>query len=371
MVDIILESFRALILCLLLVWLWKRGKDSFSQTTRGWNLILTGFSLLLFGSLLDISDNFEQLNWLVILGDTEVESFLEKFVGSLGGFLLLAIGLGIWIPKIQDLSNEIEKRQLIQSELQEYKNYLEDLVNQKTINLIRAKEVAERANEAKSVFLTNMSHELRTPLNAILGFSQLLELDSKGMNDEQRTNITEIYDAGSHLLTLINEVLDLSKIESGQIEISLQETYLDDIIAECHSLLKQKILAQNLTVTDSLSGNGYKVLADPVRLKQVLLNILSNAVKYNEVDGKITLSGEITNNQMLRISITDTGDGLTEADLEQLFTPFTRLNTRDNIEGTGIGLAISKKLIENMNGQMGIESEKGTGSTFWFELKIA
>lgn len=371
MVDIILEILRALILSILLLWLWKKGKESFSQTTAGWNFILFGFSLLLFGSILDITDNFESLNWLIVVGDTETESFLEKFVGSLGGFLMLAIGLTIWIPKIQNLSIEILNRKRIQSELQKHQEHLEVLVKEKTIDLIHAKEAAEEANKAKSDFLSRMSHELRTPMNAILGFGQMLQMDADRLNETQRDNVKEILDAGSHLLNLIDEVLDLAKIESGKMEISMNEILVDDLLQGCVTLIRSQAEARQLEIIDHVSGKGHTVLADFTRLKQALLNILSNAVKYNREHGRISLNSETVDKHRIRISVTDTGKGLTEDDIAQLFTSFERLNAKSNIEGTGIGLVITKRLVELMGGTIGVESTPGEGCTFWIELELS
>ena len=237
--------------------------------------------------------------------------------------------------------------------------------------LIAAHDEANRANLAKSEFLSHMSHELRTPMNAILGFAQLLQMADEELNETQQDNVQEIIDAGNHLMYLINDVLDLSKIESGRLEISMEDVSLNDVLEQSIALVSSQAEAHNVEIIDLVNTEGCMVLADFTRLKQVLINLLSNAIKYGHDHSQITLDCKIMNNQYLRLYVKDAGDGLTEEEITKLFVPFERLNTISKIEGTGVGLVITKYLVEHMNGAIGVESILDKGSTFWIELKLS
>ena len=234
--------------------------------------------------------------------------------------------------------------------------------------LAAAKEEAERANAAKSEFMSRMSHELRTPLNSVLGFAQILQMELKSSDDLEL--VDHVYKSGQHLLTLINEVLDISRVESGNIGLTPESVNLHEVVAECLDIIGPQANERGVDIGSNDSFD-YAVVADHLRLKQVILNLLSNAIKYNRNEGSVTIQCK-SRGAKVRFSVSDTGFGIAPDLRERLFTAFDRLDAESRgIEGTGLGLTLSKTLVEAMGGKLGFETEVDAGSTFWFELPIS
>jgi len=250
--------------------------------------------------------------------------------------------------------------------------FIRDITEQKrsAATAAQAREEAERANRAKSEFLSRMSHELRTPLNAVLGFAQLLT--SEPLADEARDNVQQILKGGQHLLDLINEVLDISRIEAGRLSLSLEPVGVRDVVRHVAEMVAPLTAPRNISLVVDDVDPSRAVVADRQRLGQILLNLISNAVKYNRPNGRVTVGFDTVSATRLRITVTDTGAGIRPEKMRLLFNPFERLGAETtSTEGTGLGLALSRGLAEAMGASLGVSSEVDRGSTFWIELKVS
>jgi len=286
------------------------------------------------------------------------------------------------VDSFNAMLTEIEQRTLAvegsKQEVMRLNERLEQRVQERTTQLKLANaelelaiEEARNANQAKSAFLSSMSHELRTPLNAILGFAQILAGDLPATPEQKKEFAGHILKSGRHLLTLINEILDLAKVEAGALTLSMEPVGLAEVLAECRTMIGPLAAARGIRV-EFPEHAAALVQADRTRLKQVLLNLLSNAIKYNREGGTVTLECEACGPDRLRLSVRDTGMGLRPEQVAALFQPFNRLGQENGMqEGTGIGLVFTKRLVELMKGEIGVTSSPGVGSTFWVELSAA
>ncbi len=308
--------------------------------------------------------------WLVVV--TPRESLVGGFAENLW-WLVLGVGL-LAALLVALLIASVLRRQ----------SYARDLVDQRTAELREAlaeqerlqegqrvaRQAAEEANQAKNDFLSRMSHELRTPLNAVLGFAQLLELED--LDEEGRDSVKQILRGGRHLLDLINEVLDITRIETGKFQLSSEPVAVRTIVDDVLQLTAPLAAAEGIELVGGANAEGAAhVLADHQRLIQILLNLIGNAIKYNRPGGTVVVSSEVVEHSRMRIKVHDTGPGIRPEQQELLFVPFERLGAEHTgIEGTGVGLALSRRLAEAMGGTIDVESTLGQGSTFWVELPI-
>jgi len=275
----------------------------------------------------------------------------------------------------------VEDLRASKEELEQHNAKLGQMVQERTSELEQAtntaqvaQRLAEEANRAKSDFLSSMSHELRTPLNAIIGFTEyVLESDEEPVTEDQRESLSQVVKAGRHLLVLIDDVLDLSKVEADAISLSLEAVDLREVADECVSLLSAFAASKNVEIDNQLTAQALPpVKADRNRVKQVLLNLLSNAIKYNKDPGRVQILQGAAAPGMLRIAVRDDGLGIADDRLADLFNPFDRLGAENSaIEGSGIGLTITKSLVDRMGGKISVDSVTGKGSTFWLEMPIS
>jgi PAS domain S-box-containing protein len=301
-----------------------------------------------------------------------LEPHEHDFIRRDGGYLILEI----YDSLIRDRAGEITGLRSVLLDVTDRRLAEQLLANEVTererltVALRRSKEEAEKANRAKSEFLSRMSHELRTPLNAILGFAQLLEMVP--LDRDKRESVGQILKAGQHLLKLINEVLEISRIEAGRLSLSPEAVLISTAVQETLDLLTPMAVRRKITVRDELATMRRRhVLADQQRLKQVLLNLITNAIKYNSESGTVTISAEEIEGHRLRIRVRDTGPGIRTEYRDKLFTPFERLGAEQTtVEGTGLGLALSKRLLEMMGGSIGVENNPDCGCTFWMDLPL-
>jgi PAS domain S-box-containing protein len=249
------------------------------------------------------------------------------------------------------------------------RKHFEHALQESNVALQAAREAAEKANRAKSEFLSSMSHELRTPLNAVLGFAQLMASEVPPPAPRQQRSIDQILKGGWYLLRLINEILDLSMIEAGKVTMSQESMSINDVLQDCKGMIEAQATKRGIAMTFPGFDEVFYVHADRTRIKQVMINLLSNAIKYNGIGGAVVVQCANSGEGRVRISVKDTGAGLSADQLAQLFQPFNRLGQQDSVEeGTGIGLVVTKKLVELMGGQIGVDSVVGAGTVFWVEF---
>lgn len=278
-----------------------------------------------------------------------------------------------WYDDSDDIAGIVMFADVItaQKNLEFMNKELEERVRVRTNQLEKIKNRAEQENHAKTECLSRMSHEFRTPLNAIMGFSQLLNMQNDSLEHNQKEAIGEIYKCSQYLLDVVNEVLDLSRIEAGQVDLDMQPVSLSRTIMEVNSMVSQLAKNAGINYVSGSPDDLPEVMVDEFRFKEMLINILANGVKYNRDNGSLTMRINNDSNDYVKIDVIDTGEGIKRENLERIFEPFHRVRTQKRIEGTGVGLALVKKYAELMNCEVGVDSEPGMGSRFWLKVPVA
>ncbi len=359
MTDILLETVRVFVLLGICVYLWHAGRKRFQRFRNGWNLILGGFWLLLFGSVLDLSDNFESLGRFVVIGDTEVEAILEKVVGYLGGFVLLAVGLLRWIPRVQSLSELVDLRT---RDLQEINRQLTSEIDER-----------KRAERVKDDFVSTVSHELRTPLTSIKGSLGLIRSGAVGnLSGEMASMVDIAYRNAERLTLLINDILDIGKLESQSLEYRMASVDLGNLLEQALQANEGYCSEFDVAFDFANEASGATVRGDPDRLMQVMSNLLSNAAKFSPPQGRIGIL-LIRRGHGFRITVRDEGEGIPDNFRGRIFQKFSQAEPSDGRRkgSTGLGLYIAKAIVEHHGGSIGFESAPGRGTTFMVDLPEA
>lgn len=329
MLDIVLECFRTLIIGLILFYIWKIGRARGLNAQKGWSFVLTGWSLIFFGSLIDITDNFDSLNWLIVVGDTEVESFLEKFVGFLLGYVMLFIGFLYWLPA-----------------------------------------GAKKVDSIKKEFISTVSHELRTPITSIFGSIKLVCSGVLGEIPAKAKDTLDIALRNSErLILIVNDILDMEKLENGKMEFVQEPLEVVELVKE--SIVLNNHYAEDLQVDYLLNPESVPAIVnvDKDRFMQVMSNLLSNAAKFSLPNSTVDVKVSKRNSNVC-VSVKDRGVGIDQKFHSQIFQKFSQIEnpTKRDVGGTGLGLAIAKGFVEKMGGQIGFSSREGMGATFYFDL---
>jgi len=329
-------------------------------------VLISGLIIYLFTVFILIS----RLN-IILSPLTKLHEFTRNITKNLGDVIEISsdtVEIDNLIQSVNWASVTLKKQD---DQLKDSTVFLERQVVQRTAELQSAKEHAELASNEKSQFLSRISHELRTPLNSILGFSQVLILKPGTMTSNQIDGVNEINRSGNHLLNLVNEILDISNIENGELSVTIVSI---DVVSFFNKFYHSIVgLAANREITVSLDSRvekGSFVNADEQRLTQIMYNLVSNAIKYNHLKGSITIVIDIVERNMLSVKIIDTGPGISDSNYDLVFEKFARFNNTDHVEGAGIGLHLTKEMVELMNGEIGFTSELNKGSTFWFKLPL-
>jgi signal transduction histidine kinase len=319
---------------------------------------LDGFSLI--ERINDVIPNSHELSIIVISGNYDIKDAIQAIRVGASDFLTKPLSFDLLHHSLKRIVESLQSRQL---------------ENQLVLKLKASMKEAESASKAKSDFLSVISHELRTPLNAIIGFGHLLQVGSERdnmSNEIIQRNVRHILDGGNQLLGLINEILDFSRIDSRHFKMNLEPVLLANVITDCVEQIKVVLADKNKINLKEINNHPeINVLVDPQRIRQVIINLLSNAVKFNNEGGSVSIETKLIDKERIGITITDTGVGIAEEDMDKLFDPFERLEFKHgNKEGSGIGLTVAKQLIEAMKGKIGVDRSVKIGASFWIELPI-